>query len=306
MSNIAKNIIIDITGKTLGATVIINGKEYKYKTEDLKIIRDTVKFDNAIIDINGYVRSKSGNLNKEIYKTRPNAIEQSEISKAQKLKSMNPMTLYHGNKDKDMIPKYGAGKKENDYGQGLYTTPDEELGKEWAYSTYSKGDQGYIHKYALNIEGLKILDLTEKHSLHWIAELVYNRTINTEGKEALQDTIDDFISQYKLDTSGYDIIIGYRADDSYFTYAIDFVSGSIYLDTVEKALRNGDLGLQVFIKSKKAFAQLGNAVSIEPVDISYSRKYRTRDLNARERYKQIKKNDNAMPRRDRKKITDFI
>lgn len=44
MSNIAKNIIIDITGKTLGATVIINGKEYKYKTEDLKIIRDTVKF----------------------------------------------------------------------------------------------------------------------------------------------------------------------------------------------------------------------------------------------------------------------
>lgn len=35
--------------------------------------------------------------------------------------------LYHGNKDINMRPKYGVGKKNNDYGQGFYTTPDLKL-----------------------------------------------------------------------------------------------------------------------------------------------------------------------------------
>jgi hypothetical protein len=115
--------------------------------------------------------------------------------------STNPMIIYHGNKDKDMIPKFGVGKKTNDYGRGFYTTPNKELGKEWAYSVYCQGDHGYIHTYELDINGLNILDLTKKYCLHWIAELLFNRNINTDGKEALQDTIEDFIEKYKLDTS---------------------------------------------------------------------------------------------------------
>ena len=35
-------------------------------------------------------------------------------------KSTNPMIIYHGNEDKDMIPKFGVGKKTNDYGRGLH------------------------------------------------------------------------------------------------------------------------------------------------------------------------------------------
>lgn len=278
MSEIVKNIIVDSSGKTLGATV----------------------------DINGHVRSRSGNLPKVIYKDRPNMVEQSEMYKAKKLISTNPMVIYHGNKDKNMVPQFGIGKKTNDYGSGLYTTPNKELGKEWAYSVYSQGNQGYIHTYELDTTGLNILDLTQKHSLHWIAELLFNRNINTDGKEALQDTIETFIEKYKLDTSKYDIIIGYRADDSYFKYATDFIEGGIYLDTLELALRNGDLGIQVFVKSQKAFNQLGKAVSIEPVDISYSKKYKTRDINARDKYERLKREEVRLLRKDRRKISDFI
>ena len=36
---------------------------------------------------------------------------------------------------------------------------------------------------------------------------------------------------------GMVVICGYRADDSYFTYASDFVSGNIYKATLENALR---------------------------------------------------------------------
>lgn len=33
----------------------------------------------------------------------------------------NPIKLYHGNKDANMVPFYGKGLKDNDYGRGFYT-----------------------------------------------------------------------------------------------------------------------------------------------------------------------------------------
>lgn len=165
--------------------------------------------------------------------------------------------LYHGNKDINMQPKYGVGKKNNDYGQGFYTTPDLQLAKEWAYSGYTSGLRGYVHSYALDINGLNILDFTQLDSMHWLAELLVNRNISkVDTSEIVVENIKKVISKYKLDTTYYDIIIGYRADDSYFSYATDFVSGLIYRETLDKALHLGKLGLQVFIKSKKGFEAL--------------------------------------------------
>jgi hypothetical protein len=51
----------------------------------------------------------------------------------------------------------------------------------------------------------------------------------------------------------YDIIIGYRADDSYFSFAKDFISNTISLEQLSRAMRLGKLGEQVVLKSKKAF-----------------------------------------------------
>ncbi|MBQ7200916.1 MAG: DUF3990 domain-containing protein, partial [Eubacterium sp.] len=215
----------------------------------------------------------------------PNTIQQKEIHAAEQLIKQEKLTLYHGTKKADLNPSFEFKNDKNDYGKGFYTTPDEELGKEWAYALYSRGDIGYLYEYEIDIRELEILNLTQMDSLHWLAELIAHRELNTDGREALADTIDKVIMKYKLDTDRYDIIIGYRADDSYFTYAEDFVSGAIYRDTFDTALRNGDLGLQVFIKSKRAFSLLKKTNGPVAVPEKYSEYYMIRDRKAREKYK---------------------
>ena len=43
------------------------------------------------------------------------------------------------------------------------------------------------------------------------------------------------------DISEYDVIIGYRADDSYFAFAQDFVAGVISMQKLAEAMRLGKL-----------------------------------------------------------------
>ncbi len=82
---------------------------------------------------------------------------------------------------------------------------------------------------------------------------------------------------YYKDLSGYDIIVGWRADDSYFRYAQDFLNGVIYRSTLEEAIRLGNLGIQYFIQSEKAFDEL-NRIG-EPIEVEdyYRNKYVNRD-----------------------------
>ena len=51
-------------------------------------------------------------------------------------------------------------------------------------------------------------------------------------------------------------MIGYRADDSYIDIVDAFLRNQISLDEVDNLFRKGNLGKQVFIKSKKAFNSL--------------------------------------------------
>lgn len=289
-------ILTDRKGETIGARICNSqtGEILDMQTEKLKALKETEDItglivENALIDSNGFVRAKSENLNKKVVSnviknTRPNAIENREMLHVKKLLNQSKIILYHGNKNANMVHRYGIGDKNNDYGSGFYTTPNKELGKEWAMTSYTRGETGYVHTYELDKTGLNILNLTELDSLHWIAELLANRTINIERKEVTRDTIKEFLKRYKLNTSSYDIIVGYRADDKYFTYAEDFVSGVIYRETVENALRYGDLGIQVFIKSKRAFDALKIACPPEIVPEIYKAKYDKRQKDAEERY----------------------
>ena len=54
----------------------------------------------------------------------------------------------------------------------------------------------------------------------------------------------------------YDVIIGYRADDSYFSFAKDFLQGTISYRQLSLALKLGNLGKQVVLKSEKAFKSI--------------------------------------------------
>lgn len=174
----------------------------------------------------------------------------------------NKITLYHGSQDILEKPFFGGGRKNNDFGLGFYCTENKDLAKEWAVSSLR---DGFCNKYALNTEHLNILNLnTAEYSiLNWIAVLVNHRlfTSNTPiERRAKKYLIDNFY----INVNAYDVIIGYRADDSYFDYAQSFVQNAISLDQLSKAMYLGKLGEQIVIKSEFAFSNLkyeGNEVA---------------------------------------------
>ena len=173
------------------------------------------------------------------------------------------MDMYHGSPT-TIINKPSIDYKNihNDFSQGFYCTENKDLAKEWAVSSLR---DGFCNKYALNTEHLNILNLnTAEYSiLNWIAVLVNHRlfTSNTPiERRAMKYLIDNFY----INVNAYDVIIGYRADDSYFDYAQSFIQNTISLDQLSKAMYLGKLGEQIVIKSEFAFSNLkyeGNEVA---------------------------------------------
>ena len=87
------------------------------------------------------------------------------------------------------------------------------------------------------------------------------------------------------DYKKYDIIRGYRADDSYFSFANAFINNQLSLQQLQKAMMLGDLGEQIALRSEKAFRSLRFSGSdIVDKEIYYPKKAR-RDQRAREGYK---------------------
>ncbi len=64
------------------------------------------------------------------------------------------------------------------------------------------------------------------------------------------------IDNFGINVNAYDVIIGYRADDSYFDYAESFLNNSITVEQLAKAMKLGKLGEQIVIKSQYAFSCL--------------------------------------------------
>jgi hypothetical protein len=193
--------------------------------------------------------------------------------------------IYHGSVNKVEKPLFGEGKPFNDYGRGFYCTEHVELAKEWACSSDS---DGYANHYQLDLTGLSVLNLngTEYNILNWLAILLENRKFNVA--EGMPQRAKIYLLEYfKVDYKKYDIIIGYRANDSYFSYAGDFVNGTLSLSDLSEAMRLGKLGEQVVLKSKKAFDALTFVEAIEAPCEEYFAKYKSRDEQARDRYRQI-------------------
>jgi len=197
----------------------------------------------------------------------------------------NSIDIYHGSVNIIDSPIFGGGKPYNDYGRGFYCTEHVELAKEWACSSNS---DGYANHYQLKMDGLSVLNLNnpEFNILNWMTILLENRKFNVaEGlpKRAKAYLLENFRVDYK----NYDVIIGYRANDSYFSYASDFINGSLSLSNLSEAMKLGKLGEQVVIKSKKAFDSLNFVEAIEAPREEYFTKYKIRDEEARSKYKEI-------------------
>lgn len=200
------------------------------------------------------------------------------------------MKLYHGSVGIIERPELGKGNRRNDYGLGLYCTEHLELAKEWACSA---GKDGFVNGYELDQTDMTICDLTKHHILNWMAVLLENRTFDLSSglASASRDYIlKTFLPEYK----GYDVIRGYRADDSYFSFAKAFLNNGLSLEELSKTMKLGELGEQVVLKSDKAFDSLVFLEAI-PVDSSiYNPKWVSRDIKAREDYQKIKTASNPL------------
>ena len=202
--------------------------------------------------------------------------------------------LYHGSYEEKFTPKFGLGDDRHDYGKGFYLSLDKELAKEWAVC--NSEDNGYLHKYELNTKGLSILYLNEEYGvLNWLATLALHR--EADNSKRYKVNAEKLIKKYlPKDINKYDVIVGYRADDSYFSFAKNAIKNNIDISLLERIMKTGDLGYQVFIQSKKAFNQLKEIKNddgyYEEVDIDeYLLKYEERDHQARENVSSLMESD---------------
>ena len=163
----------------------------------------------------------------------------------------NKITIYHGSPNIIKIPEFGKGGLKNDYGRGFYTTKNKGLAGEWAVLWTVK--DGYINEYILDTNELCILHLDRMDINHWIAILMDNREGRYEDP-AVYGLIRDFKKKYLLDLNEFDVIIGWRADDSYFSYVESFALGLLSIENLSKVMKLGNLGQQICLRSKKAFA----------------------------------------------------
>lgn len=197
-------------------------------------------------------------------------------------------TLYHGSDHIIERPKYGTGKPYNDYGLGFYCTENPNMAKEWGVGS---DRDGYANQYQLDCDGLFILDLNDPQytMLHWLTILLENR--NFEAATPLAAEAKEYLFRtFHLDYQEADVIIGYRADDSYFSFAADFINGAISYRQLCNAMRLGKLGQQVVLKSRTAFDRLVFlGYEVASTEAWYQKK-RTRDKTARSQYFNLERN----------------
>lgn len=219
------------------------GKQYNYHVKDLTTGKE--------VDIDAKDISKLSGTNivnaKFIGGKFPYLVYTADVKRIE----VKMITLYHGSDHVVKAPSknHAKAKSNNDYGKGFYTTQYPELADEWALL---QTPNGVRNEYTFDLTGLRVLDLDRKGIMAWIAEVMSNRQPDGVDKRL----IDDFCNKYRVKPSGFDIIAGYRADDSYFRIISAFARNIITVEDVKNLFYKASLGKQVFLRSEKAFTHL--------------------------------------------------
>ena len=192
------------------------------------------------------------------------------------------LNIYHGSEKIIASPCFGGSKEYNDYGNGFYCSENAYLAREWSVD---ENRDGFLNSYELDISGLQILYLNggEYSILHWLAILLENRRFQITSRLA-REARRYLLNLFRVPYRDADVIVGYRADDSYFSFAADFLNGTISLSQLEEAMYLGKLGEQIILKSEKSYRQI-RFLDYTPVDASiWYPKREKRDRAARQRY----------------------
>lgn len=196
--------------------------------------------------------------------------------------------LYHGSDKIIMHPAFGAGKPYNDYGLGFYCTESIDMAREWSVG---KDRDGYANSYGLDCDGLRILDLNAPGycTLHWLSILLQNRWFDTSS--SLADEAKSYLTTvFSVSYKDADAIVGYRADDSYFSFAQDFINGTISYRQLGNAMRLGKLGQQFVLKSKASFNRIFFLDAEHILASEWYERKKQRDRTARREYFNVERN----------------
>lgn len=157
------------------------------------------------------------------------------------------------------------------------------MAKEWACKNET---DGFVNSYTLNTADLKILNLNDSSNsvLNWIAILLKNRIFDLDSDIA-KSAREYMLEHFYIDISNYDVVTGYRADNSYFAFAESFVSNTLPLRSLNKALRLGKLGEQIALVSERAFNQITFHKAITAEKQIYYPKFNFGDTSARKSYR---------------------
>ena len=198
------------------------------------------------------------------------------------------MIFYHGSKLIIDSPVAHGSNPNNDYGASFYTTLDLDSAKEWA----CKNDElGLVNKYQIRkseFESLRILDLTNREEfnvLNWLAILMHYRDLDMRTKHLYQSRL-NWLERFYIDVEQFDIIKGFRADDSYFAFPLAFLLGQLSLERLQNVFMLGQLGVQYAFNSKRAIKLL-KFVSFENIETKYIGKHYQRIKKATEEYRNI-------------------
>ena len=200
--------------------------------------------------------------------------------------NLSDITLFHGSAAESVRPTFGLGDDRHDYGRGFYLTDDLDLAREWAVCRPEESN-GWVHAYRLKSSDLKVLDFQRQGVLAWMAELMKHREAGRSKRFNLLSQ--RFIEKYGVSAQDADVLVGWRADASYFYIVTEFVHDEIDVDILEELLMLGGLGFQYCLKSERAFASVRKVDGYpQPVDYAnFNAKYNARDRQVRDRMDEL-------------------
>ena len=203
------------------------------------------------------------------------------------------MKVYHGSKAVIDHPRPFGSSKDNDYGPAFYLTRDKESAHEWACRN---NNIGVVNEYEINVSGLKILDLSDSSQysvLHWLAILIHYRSLDSGFVKSFVTRLKFLEEHYFIDVTQYDMVIGYRADDAYFRFPLDFIRGNLTLEQLSQSFQLGNLGIQYVLISERAFKRL-KFVKVEPSEEKYINRYFNQVREATNRFDSLSKDEEGL------------
>lgn len=147
---------------------------------------------------------------------------------------MEPILLYHAAYQEIRQPDVRFGRKNADFGQGFYLSPNGEFAGKWAKE---RGDSSVIvNTYELQTDSLEILRFNRDEA--WFDYIFRNRA-------GYEDAYPDA-----------DVIIGPIANDTIYDTLGILTSGYLSREQALALLQIGPLYEQYAVKTEKAAAQL--------------------------------------------------